>query len=179
MSFRAIQRGARVRLAKFCSHYLLSPLVRIALLLCVLEVTLRLSLALGGLAAPPIRPKLIFEMPQGQGSEIGGVFLFSFSFSFILSSLFLLFSPSHSPFFLSFSLVLPFFFLLLLFSISFSFLSRFPFPLPSSLEVFFFFEGVACTVCFRNVRNDTTDCNQLYLYCNKEICYFLNIGFAL
>ena len=66
MSFRAIQRGARVRLAKFCSHYLLSPWIRVALLLCVLEVTLRLLSSLGGLAAPStVRPELIFEMPQG------------------------------------------------------------------------------------------------------------------
>ena len=35
-------------------------------------------------------------------------------------------------------------------------------------------EGIACIVCFRDVRNDTTDCNQLYLYCNKEMFYFLN-----
>ena len=44
--------------------------------------------------------------------------------------------------------------------------------------MFFFFEGTACTVCFRDVRNDTTDCNQLYLYCNKEIFYFLNLEFV-
>ena len=73
-------------------------------------------------------------------------------------------------------------FLLLLFSISFTltFSSFFSFPPPFfSLEVFFFFffEGIACTVCFRDVRNDTTDCNQLYIYCNKEIFYFSNLEF--
>ena len=55
-----------VRLAKFCFHYLLSLWVQVALLLCVLEVALRLLSALGGLAAPStVRPKLIFEMPKG------------------------------------------------------------------------------------------------------------------
>ena len=42
----------------------------------------------------------------------------------------------------------------------------------------FFFEGTACTICFRDVRNDTTNCNQLYLYYNKEIFYFLNLEFC-
>ena len=35
------------------------------------------------------------------------------------------------------------------------------------------FEGTACTVYFRDVRNDTADCNQLYLYWNKENFTFL------
>ena len=38
MSFRVIQRGARARLAKFCSYYLLSPWVRVDLLLCASSV---------------------------------------------------------------------------------------------------------------------------------------------
>ena len=64
-SFRVIQRGARARLAKFCSYYLLSPWVRVSLLLCALEVTPRLPLVQGGLAAPPTaRLELIFETPQ-------------------------------------------------------------------------------------------------------------------
>ena len=33
-------------------------------------------------------------------------------------------------------------------------------------------------VCFRDVRNDTTDYNQLYLYYNKEMFYFLNLEFC-
>ena len=66
MSFRAICRGVRVRSAKFRSHYLLSPWVRVALLLCVLEVTLRLLSVLGELAAPPtIRPGSIFRDAPG------------------------------------------------------------------------------------------------------------------
>ena len=40
--FRPIRPGARIRLAKLCFHYLLSSWVRVALLLCVLEVALRL-----------------------------------------------------------------------------------------------------------------------------------------
>ena len=65
MSFRVIQRGSRARLAKFCSYYLLSPWVRVALLLCALEVTPRLLPVKGGLVAPPTaRPELIFEMPH-------------------------------------------------------------------------------------------------------------------
>ena len=57
-----------------------------------------------------------------------------------------------------------------------------PFPSPSlshshsffSLSSFsFFFEGTACIVYFRDVRDDTADCNQLYLYWNKENFSFL------
>ena len=86
------------------------------------------------------------------------------SFSPFLS-LSLLSSPSHSfshSLFLSFSFSLPLF----LFS------SPFPliFLLPPLLvrTLFFFFEGTACTVYFRDVRDDTVDCNQFYLHWNKE-----------
>ena len=115
----------------------------------------------------------------GNASREGRTFLVPLSLFFILLSLRLLSSPSPS---LSFSLL----FFLIFFSISFSlfpFLSHKLFPslfsssilfhffhvslFPpllcpppfSSLEVFFFFEGTAYTVCFRDVRNDTTDCN--------------------
>ena len=47
MSSRVIQRGARARLAKLCSYYLLSPWVRVALLFCALEVTPRLQTGSG------------------------------------------------------------------------------------------------------------------------------------
>ena len=44
-----------------------------------------------------------------------------------------------------------------------------PFPSPSpSRSHSFFFEGTACTVYFRDVREDIADCNQLYLHWNKE-----------
>ena len=79
----------------------------------------------------------------GNASGGSGVFLVPLSpFSPLLS---LLSSPSPSPSF-SHSLFLSF---------------SFSFP-------FFFFEGNACTVYFRDVRDDTTDCNQLYLHWNKE-----------
>ena len=103
------------------------------------------------------------------------IFFFSTGFSIFSSSSFP-FSPSPS-----FSLSLPLFpspsSLFHLFFLSF----RLSLPLfPSlflSLEVFFF-EGTACTVYLQDVRNDTTDCNQLYLYWNKEIYFFFNLGFA-
>ena len=104
----------------------------------------------------------------GDASGEGGTFLVSLYLFSPLLSLPLLSSPSPS---LSFSFLF-LFFLLLLFSISFSF------PFPLSKVFFFFFEGTACTVCFRDVRNDATDCNQLYLYCNKEIFYFFFLNFA-
>ena len=115
----------------------------------------------------------------GNASGEGGTFLVPLSLFSILLSLPLLYSLSPSPSFslLSFLLffhipfsLFPFlshklfpslfsspplfhlFFLLLLFFISFSF------PL-SLLRVFFFFEGTACTVYFRNVLDNTTDCN--------------------
>ena len=66
MSFRAIQRGTRARLAGFCPYYLLLPWVWVALLLCALEVTPRLLPVQGELVAPPTAwSELIFEMPQG------------------------------------------------------------------------------------------------------------------
>ena len=66
VSFRVIQRGARAILAKFCSYYLLPPRVRVALLICALDVTPQLLPVQGGLAAPPTtRLELIFETPQG------------------------------------------------------------------------------------------------------------------
>ena len=90
-----------------------------------------------------------------------------FLYPFFYFLLFFLFS-----FFFSFSSSFPFSFF------SFPSLSRFPFPPSSLLLRFFFFEGTACTICFRDVRNDTTDCNQLYFYCNKKIFYFLNLEFV-
>ena len=110
----------------------------------------------------------------GNVSGEGGTFLVPFSLFSVLLSLSLLSSLSPSPsfslpsfllfFHISFSpfLFLLFFhicfslfrtnsfhpfFLLLLFSTSFLFFSL------------FFFEGTACTVCFQDVINDTTDCN--------------------
>ena len=78
-----------------------------------------------------------------------GVMFFSFSFSFSLSLPLFLFS---SPF-------------LLLFLLS---------PiLVRTLFLFFVFEGTACTVYFRDVRDDTANCNQLYLHWNKENFSFL------
>ena len=70
--FRPIRRGARIRLAKFCFHYLLSSWVRVTLLLCVLEVTLRLFPVLGELAAPPtVRPGLNSRCPKGASFSLG------------------------------------------------------------------------------------------------------------
>ena len=72
-------------------------------------------------------------------------------------------SPSFShSLFLSFSFPLPFF--------------SFSFSLPFSFAFFFFLfflEGTACTVYFRDVRDDTADCNQLYLHWNKEKFSFM------
>ena len=118
----------------------------------------------------------------GNASGEGGTFLMPLSLFSILLSLPLISSLSHSPsfsllsfllfFHISFSLF-PFlshklfsslfsssplfhlFSLLFLFFIPFLFFS---FPL-SLLRVFFFFEGSACTVYFRSVLDDTTDCN--------------------
>ena len=91
----------------------------------------------------------------GNASGENGVLLVPLSpFSPLLSSP----SPSFShSLFLSFSVFLPLFL----------FLS--PFLLPPLLvcTLFFFFEGTACTVYFRDVRDDTADCNQLYLHWNK------------
>ena len=101
-------------------------------------------------------------------------------FSPILS-LSLLSSPLFHLFFLSFRLSLPYFFFPISFFLPFahslpSFHSLcFPSPSPSFSV---FFEGTACTVFFRDVRKDATDCNQLFLYCNKEIFYFLNLEFC-
>ena len=99
----------------------------------------------------------------GNASGEGGTFLVSLSLFSPLLSLSLL--SSHSP---SFSVSLPLFpfpssSLFHIFFLSFRLslpLFHFSF-LP--LEVFFF-EGTSCTVCFRDVKNDATDCNQLYLY---------------
>ena len=98
----------------------------------------------------------------GNASGEGGTLLVPLSPFFPLFSLSLLSSPSPS-FSLSLSQSL-----FLSFSISFSFPFALSLPLFPSLLRFFFFEGTACTVYFRDVRNDTADCNQLYLYCNKE-----------
>ena len=71
-------------------------------------------------------------------------------------------SPSFSHFlFLSFSFSLP------LFLFPFPFLLLFLLP-PLLVRTLFFFEGTACSVYFRDVRDDTADCNQLYLHWNKE-----------
>ena len=97
------------------------------------------------------------------------------SFSHSLFLLFLFFPISFS-FPVAYSL--PFFPSLFL-SLSFPFvlsLSLFP-SLFLSLEAFFF-EGFSCTVHLRDVRNDTTVCNQLYLYWNKERFSFLSHEFA-
>ena len=99
-------------------------------------------------------------------SEEGGTFLVSLSLFSILLSLPLLSSLSPSP---SFSLSS----FLLFFHVSFSPFSHKLFPslfsssplfhlvfLSSFIpEVFFFFEETACTVCFQDVIDDTTDCN--------------------
>ena len=117
----------------------------------------------------------------GNASGEGGVlkeellvplFLFSPLLPSLLS-LSLLSSPFPSPFpshshslFFSFSSFFSF-----SFSFSFSFVLSLPlFPsLFLFLEIFFFcFEGTACTVYSLDVRYDIVDCNQLYLYCNKE-----------
>ena len=45
------------------------------------------------------------------------------------------------------------------------------------LEIFSIFEGTVCTVHSRDVRDDTSDCNQLYLYWNKEQYLFLKHEF--
>ena len=80
------------------------------------------------------------------------------------------------------SLLLLLFQFLFLFSLSFffSFPSLFPFlpHLILLLEAFFFFEGIACTARLRDVKNDTTVCNQLYLYWNKERFSFLSHEFT-
>ena len=78
----------------------------------------------------------------------------SLSHSLFLSSQFLFLSFFFSSPFLLLFLLLSLLVRTLFFSLSFF--------------SFFFFEGTACTVYFRDVRNDTTDCNQLYLYWNKE-----------
>ena len=137
---------------------------------------------------PSMGVVLFLSFVLGNASREGGTLfvpLFPFSPLLPLSLLSSLSSFSHSLFLL-----------FLFFRISFSFpfahsLPSFPslsspspsfsvsFPLHFSLlRFFFFFEGTACTVCFQDVRNDATDCNQLYLYCNKEIFYFLNLEFC-
>ena len=76
------------------------------------------------------------------------LFFFSFSFYFILSSSISSFLPHLIlPFSISYAQTL---------SIPFSFFSSFP---PLSFSSPFFFEGTACTVCFQDVIDDTTDCN--------------------
>ena len=100
----------------------------------------------------------------GNASGGSGVLLTPFSPFSPLLSLSLLSSPSPSFFhslFLSFSISLLLFLLSLFLS--------FPFPSPSPPRLHsFFFKGTACTVYFRDVRDDTADCNQLYLHWNKE-----------
>ena len=89
----------------------------------------------------------------GNTSGEGGTFLYRFLF-FPPLSLPLLSSPSpsfSSPS-SSFSVSLILFLLFLLPPIFFFF--------PFTLSLFFFFEGTACTVYFRDVRNDTTDCSR-------------------
>ena len=98
----------------------------------------------------------------GNASGEGGTFFVSLSLFSPLLSLSLLSSPSPS-----FSVSLPLFpspspYLFHLFFLSFpSTLSLLLFPsLFLSLEVFFFFfEGTAYTVYFRDVRNGIADCN--------------------
>ena len=133
-----------------------------------------------------LSPSFVLEGASGEGGT-SSVPLSLFS---PLLSLPLLSSPSPS---LSFSLL----FSLLFFPVSFSlspFLHKlFPslsssplfylvflssFSLEGFFPSFFFFKGTACTVCLRNVRSDATDCNHLYLFCNKEMCYFLNLEFC-
>ena len=106
---------------------------------------------------PFMRVMLFHSFVLGNAFGESGVLLVPLSpFSPLLSlsllsllSLSLLSSPSPSfshSLFLSFSVSLPLFLFFLL----------------------LFFEGIACTVYFRDVRDDTTDCNQLYLHWNKE-----------
>ena len=121
----------------------------------------------------------------GNASGEGGVLkeeflvplsLFSPFFS-SLSSLSLLSSPFPSPFpsrshslFFSFTSFFSF-------SFSFSFLFAVSLPLfPSPflfLEIFSFLERTDCTVHSQDVRDGTANCNQLYLYWNKEQYLFL------
>ena len=121
---------------------------------------------------PFVGVMLFPSLVVGNASVEGGTFLVSLSLFFPLVSLSLL--SSHSP---SFSVSLPLFpfpssslFHLLFLSFRLS-LPFFPSSF-LSLEGFFFFEGTACTVYLRDVRNETTDCNQLYLYWNKERYFF-------
>ena len=112
-------------------------------------------------------PSFVLGNASGDGSTF---FVSLFLFSPLLSS------PSPS-----FLVSLPLFSspspsLFHLFFLSFCTLS---FPLSFSLlRLFFFFEGTACTVYFRDVRNDTTACNQLYLYWSKERFSFLSPEFV-
>ena len=95
--------------------------------------------------------------------------IFSTAFS-IFSSSFSFSSFSFSSFFsfsFFFSLSLP------LFLFSSPFLLLFLLPPILVRTLFFFFEGTACTVYFRDVRDDTVDCNQVYLHWNKENFSFL------
>ena len=121
---------------------------------------------------------LFLSFVMGDASREGSAFLVPLSLFSILLSLPLLSSPSPSFsfsllsfllfFHISFSLfpflshklfpslfssspIFHIFSLLLIFSILFSF--------PLSLLRVFFFEGIACTMYFRGVMDDTTDCN--------------------
>ena len=84
-------------------------------------------------------PSLSFSLPS---------FLLFFHISF---SLFPFLSHKLFPSIFSSSPIFHLFVLILLFSISFSF--------PLYFLRVFFFEGTACTVYFRGVIDDTTDCN--------------------
>ena len=103
----------------------------------------------------------------GNASGDSGVLLVPLSPFSPLLSLSLLSSPSPSlsySLFLSFSFPFPFF----SFSFSFPFSFALSFCLFPLFPFYFFFEGTTCTVYFRDVRDDTADCNQLYLHWNKE-----------
>ena len=102
---------------------------------------------------------------KDSGSAPKDLYLWELCFSLVSPLWELCSSPSPSlsrSLFLSFSFPLPFF--------------SFSFSLPFSFALFFcflFFEGTACTVYFRDVRDDTANCNQLYLHWNKEKFSFL------
>ena len=123
---------------------------------------------------PFVRVMLFPSFVLGNASEEGGTFLVLLSLFSPLLSLSLLSSPSPS-----FSVSLPCFHfpsspLLHIFFLSFRlFFPLFPFLFLSlEFSFFFFFEGTACIVYFRDVRNDTTDCNQCAFIGIKRYIYF-------
>ena len=113
---------------------------------------------------PIIGVMLFPSFVLGNASGESGVLLVPLSPFSPFLSLSLLSSPSPSfshSLFLSFSVSLPLFLFLS------PFLLLFLLSSPLVRTLFFFFEGTACTVYFRDVRDDTADCNQLYLHWNK------------